>query len=78
MTFQVKARIRRVKKSTTKDGIGVSTVLYPKDLGASWLRAVPVKAPTTIFSQARFILNDNTQQYYDTIVKKEDALLLHT
>ena len=59
MTFQAKARMRRAKKSRNRAGIGEIGVLYPDNLGASWVRAmVPVKAPTKILFQGKSISND--------------------
>lgn len=60
MTFQVKTRMRRVKRNTNKTGIGEIGVLYPDNVGAIWVNAVPVKAPTKILFQGKSILIDNT------------------
>lgn len=63
MAFQVKTRMRRVRRSTNKTGIGEIGVLYPDNVGASWVSAaVPVKAPTKILFQGKSILNDNTHK----------------
>ena len=51
--------MRRAKKSRNRAGIGEIGVLYPDNLGASWVRAVvPVKAPTKILFQGKSISND--------------------
>lgn len=60
MTFQVKTRMRRVKRNTNKTGIGEIGVLYPDNVGAIWVNAVPAKAPTKILFQGKSILNDNS------------------
>lgn len=61
MTFQVTARMRRVKKNRKKSGIGEIEVLYPDDVGASRVNAVPVKVPTKILVQGKSILNDDSR-----------------
>lgn len=63
MTFQVTARMRRVKKNRKKSGIGEIEVLYPDDLGASRVNAVPVKVPIKILVQGKSILNDDSKKY---------------
>lgn len=51
--------MRRVKKSRNRAGIGEIKVLYPDNLGASWVRAVvPVKAPNMILFQDKSMSND--------------------
>lgn len=51
--------MRRAKKSRNRAGKGEIGVLYPDNLGASWVRAVvPVKAPTKILFQGKSISND--------------------
>lgn len=48
--------MRRVKKSRNRAGIVEIEVLYPDNLGASWVRAaVPVKAPKKILFQGKSI-----------------------
>lgn len=61
MTFQVTARMRRVKKNRKKSGIGEIEVLYPDDVGASRVNAVPVKVPIKILVQGKSILNDDSR-----------------
>lgn len=61
MTFQVTARMRKVKKNRKKSGIGEIEVLYPDDVGVSRVNAVPVKVPTKILVQGKSILNDDSR-----------------
>lgn len=52
--------MRRVKTNIKKTGIGEIGVLYSDNVGASWVNAVPAKAPTKILFQGKSIVNDNT------------------
>lgn len=61
MTFQVTARMRRMKKNRKKSGKGVIEVLYSDDMGASRVSAVPVKVPTKIIVQGISILDDDSR-----------------
>lgn len=61
MTFQVTARMRRVKKNREKSGKGEIEALYPDEMGASRVSAVPVKVPTKILAQGIPMLDDDSR-----------------